>query len=83
MHRTASIRPVVAEKQNIRVIPVPAIGLSSAHNPFLLTNQQEEGRGFRSTKPTKIGREYLAGLIGRPMGTSGLLRSSGEVSGSR
>ena len=42
MHRTTSIRLVVAEKQNIRVIQSPSIGLSSAHNPFLLTSQQEE-----------------------------------------
>ena len=42
MHHTTSIRLVVAEKQNIRVIQAPSIGLSSAHNPFLLTTQQEK-----------------------------------------
>jgi large subunit GTPase 1 len=42
MHRTPSIRLVVTEKQRIRVIQSPSIGLSSAHNPFLLTSQQEK-----------------------------------------
>jgi large subunit GTPase 1 len=42
MHRTTSIRLVVTEKQRIRVIQSPSIGLSSAHNPFLLTSQQEK-----------------------------------------
>jgi len=42
MYRNTSIRLVVAEKQNIRVIQAPSIGLSSAHNPFLLTSQQEK-----------------------------------------
>ena len=59
--------------------------LSSPFNwplhPFRLTTQQEK-RHFRSTKPTKIDCEYLAGHLGSPMGTSGVLRSSGRVSGS-
>ena len=44
---------------------------------FSLLNKKK--RRFRSTKPTKIDCEYLAGPLGRPMGTSGLLRSSGSL----
>ncbi|KDQ19877.1 hypothetical protein BOTBODRAFT_183905 [Botryobasidium botryosum FD-172 SS1] len=31
-----------AEKQNIKVIQAPGVGVSSAHNPFLLSQQEEE-----------------------------------------
>jgi len=39
IHRATSIRRVAAEKQNIRVIQSPS---TAAHNPFLLTSQQEK-----------------------------------------
>ena len=67
---------------NIRVIQSLQLASPPLTPPsFSLLNKKK--RCFRSAKPTKIDCEYLAGHLGRPMGTSRSLRSSGGVSGSR